>query len=142
MKFYIAVVEFDEATEMFGAYFPDAPGATAMGATEEDVIRDATEALSEWVSDALSDGLILAEPRTYLQLLKSNEFGLGKGGMIARIPVIIETGKVVRANISIDAGLLTAIDEAAGKSGITRSAFLASAARDRIRHLEPQTGGA
>lgn len=136
MKYYIAIVEYDEATEMFGAFFPDAPGATAMGSTEEEVIRDATEVLSEWVADALADGIELDNPRTYLQLLRTGQFDLGKGGMIARIPVIIETGKVVRANISIDAGLLTAIDEVAGKSGITRSAFLASAARDRIHHLK------
>jgi metal-responsive CopG/Arc/MetJ family transcriptional regulator len=38
----------------------------------------------------------------------------------------------VRANLSLDAGLLDAIDDAAKAHGLTRSAFLASAAREKI----------
>jgi Ribbon-helix-helix protein, copG family len=38
----------------------------------------------------------------------------------------------VKANISLDAGLLEAIDEEAERRGITRSGFLASAARYQI----------
>ena len=38
-----------------------------------------------------------------------------------------------RANISLDAGLLAEIDDAARQRGVTRSAFLAAAARDRIK---------
>jgi metal-responsive CopG/Arc/MetJ family transcriptional regulator len=38
----------------------------------------------------------------------------------------------VRANLSLDAGLLDAIDEAARKRGLTRSGFLATAAREKI----------
>ncbi len=133
MTRYIAII--DHAEGMFGAYFPDAPGCTAMGATEDEVIRDAADALAEWASDELADGRQLAAPRSYLELLKSGEYDLGngKGGMIATIPLILETGKVARANISIDAGLLTSIDEEASRQGITRSAFLAAAARDRLK---------
>jgi metal-responsive CopG/Arc/MetJ family transcriptional regulator len=38
----------------------------------------------------------------------------------------------VRANVTFDAGLLAAIDTEAGRRGLTRSAFLASAAREKI----------
>jgi metal-responsive CopG/Arc/MetJ family transcriptional regulator len=38
----------------------------------------------------------------------------------------------VRANITIDAGLLESIDREAKLRGLTRSAFLASAAREKI----------
>lgn len=131
MTRYIAIIDYAEG--MFGAYFPDAPGCTAMGATEDEVIRGAADALAEWASDELADGRSLAVPRSYLELLKSGEYDLGKGGMIATIPLILETGKVARANISIDAGLLTSIDEEASRQGITRSAFLAAAARDRLK---------
>lgn len=131
MTRYIAIIDFAEG--MFGACFPDAPGCTAMGATEDEVIRDAADALAEWASDELADGRQLAAPRSYVELLKSGEYDLGKGGMIATIPLILDTGKVARANISIDAGLLTSIDEEAGRQGITRSAFLAAAARDRLK---------
>ncbi len=39
---------------------------------------------------------------------------------------------VVRANVTFERGMLRAIDEAARRLGVTRSAFLASAARDKI----------
>jgi metal-responsive CopG/Arc/MetJ family transcriptional regulator len=38
----------------------------------------------------------------------------------------------VKANLSLDAWLLAAIDEAAAARGLTRSAFLSSAAREKI----------
>jgi metal-responsive CopG/Arc/MetJ family transcriptional regulator len=38
----------------------------------------------------------------------------------------------VKANISLDQGLLDAVDAAAKRSGLTRSGFLASAAREKI----------
>ncbi|MGO8972077.1 MAG: hypothetical protein ACLQNV_00915, partial [Steroidobacteraceae bacterium] len=44
----------------------------------------------------------------------------------------LDAGRPVRANLSLDAGLLDAIDEAAKAHGLTRSAFLASAAREKI----------
>jgi uncharacterized protein (DUF1778 family) len=37
-----------------------------------------------------------------------------------------------RVNLSLDAAALAMIDEAAGKRGLTRSAFLVSAARDKV----------
>jgi len=134
MARYIALIDYDPTTKLFGAYFPDAPGCTAMGKTEEDVIANATEALDEWMADyAREDGKI-PKPRSYAALLKSKDYPeLGKGGMIATIPLVRETGRVTRANISLDAGILAAIDEEAQRRGLTRSSFLASAAREKIK---------
>jgi predicted RNase H-like HicB family nuclease len=129
---YIAIIDFDHG--MYGAYFPDAPGCTAMGKSEEEVIANATEAISEWAADELADGRKLRPARSYAQLLKSKEFAeLGKDAIIATIPLIIESGKPTRANVSLDAGILAAIDEEAARRGLTRSSFLASAARDKIK---------
>ena len=41
--------------------------------------------------------------------------------------------RAVRVNISIDEHLLDAIDRAAEAAGLSRSAFLAAAARQRLR---------
>jgi len=38
----------------------------------------------------------------------------------------------VRVNVTVERGLLNQIDEAAGARGLTRSAFLAQAAREKI----------
>ena len=131
MARYLAII--DEADGVYGVTFPDAPGCTAMGETEEEAIDNATEALGEWVADELADGRDVPRARSYVELLKAGEFGLGKGGVIAHVPLLIETGRLARANISLDSGLLADIDEAASRRGVTRSAFLASAARDKIK---------
>jgi metal-responsive CopG/Arc/MetJ family transcriptional regulator len=55
------------------------------------------------------------------------------------VPLVLDAGRAVRANLSLDAGHLDAIDEAAKAHGPTRSAFLASAAREKIEgHKESQ----
>lgn len=131
MTRYLAIIDEDDGR--LGAFFPDAPGCVAMGESEEEVIDHATEALSEWAMDVLAEGGVLPRPRTYAQVLKSGEYELGKGAIVAPIPLLLETGRLARANISLDAGLLAEIDEAAARRGVTRSAFLAAAAKEKIK---------
>jgi hypothetical protein len=50
----------------------------------------------------------------------------------AIIPLLLDSGRPVRANLSLDAALLEATDEAASARGLTRSASMASAAREKI----------
>ena len=45
----------------------------------------------------------------------------------------VEKARPAKANVSMDAGMLEAIDEEAAAHGLTRSAFIASAALERIR---------
>jgi len=133
MSRYLAIIEEDAEQGVFFVSFPDAPGCIASGATQDAALDDAVDALSEWVADEIADGRTAPIPRSYSDLLKSGEYGLEKGGMVAWVPLLRETGKLARANISIDAGLLADIDEAAGRHGVTRSAFLAAAAREKIK---------
>ena len=48
------------------------------------------------------------------------------------IPLLLDRGRLVRANVSLDAGLLDQIDAEAKRRGVTRSAILISAAVDKI----------
>lgn len=133
MSRYIALVDGEDGT--YGAVFPDAPGCTAMAGTQDEVINDAADALAEWVADELAEGRALPVSRSIEELLKDDEVraALGKGAILASVPLILESGKLARANISLDAGLLANIDEAARNRGVTRSAFLAAAAREKIK---------
>lgn len=133
MSRFLAVIEQDTDQGVFFASFPDAPGCVAEGATQDEVLDSASDALSEWVADELADGRDVPKARSYAELLASKEYDLDRGGMVAWVPLLLDTGKLVRANISLDAGLLTSIDEAAARRGVTRSAFLVSAARDKIK---------
>jgi hypothetical protein len=54
---------------------------------------------------------------------------IGEGAVLAHIPLVRETGRPVKANLSIDAGILAAIDEQAERRKLTRSAFVELLAR-------------
>jgi hypothetical protein len=72
----------------------------------------------------------------FLHLLERQAECSSKLGLAHRqhlVPLVRETGRPAKANLSLDAGLLAAIDEAAAAPGLTRSAFLASAARALLR---------
>lgn len=133
MTRYLAIIEENAEQGVFFASFPDAPGCVADGMTQDEVLDNAADALSEWVSDLVAEGLSPPEPRSYVTLLNSGQYGLSKGAAVAWVPLLRDTGKLVRANISMDAGLLSLIDEAAARRGVTRSAFLVSAAREKIK---------
>ena len=51
---------------------------------------------------------------------------------LVMIPLLLHKARSMKANISLDAGLLEQIDAEAKRRGITRSAFLVSATRDKI----------
>jgi hypothetical protein len=57
---------------------------------------------------------------------------IAEGAALAMVPLVLDTGRPARANLSLDAGLLAALDEAAAAKGLTRSAFVASAVREKI----------
>jgi hypothetical protein len=57
---------------------------------------------------------------------------IGEGESAVMVPLLLDAGRTVRANVSLDAALLDAIDAAAKERGLSRSAFLASAAREKI----------
>ena len=130
---YVVVV--DGKSGAFGMWVPDMPGCTSMGETLADLLANAQEALQLWVEDAIDSGEKVPKPRTMEQVRKDPDVArdLAAGAALAIVPLVVETGRPVKANLSLDAGLLAAIDEAAAARGLTRSAFLASAARDKIR---------
>jgi predicted RNase H-like HicB family nuclease len=127
-------VVIDGAPGAFGLWVPDMPGRTSMGATVDELLRHAQEALRMWAEDALADGEALPAPRSFEEIAKEPGVAeaLKQGAALAIVPLLIETGRPVKANLSLDAWLLAAIDAAAAARGLTRSAFLSSAAREKI----------
>ena len=130
---YVVVV--DGKPGAYGMWVPDMPGCTSMGDTIADLLTNAQEALQLWAEDAIDRGEALPKPRGIEVIRKDRDVArdLADGGALAIVPLVMETGRPVKANLSLDAGLLAAIDEAAAARGVTRSAFLSSAAREKIR---------
>jgi predicted RNase H-like HicB family nuclease len=132
MARYVAIV--DGKPGAFGVVIPDLPGCTSGGRSVDQAIRNAVEAVTLWVEDARADGETIPRPSSAEKLRADPEVAaaLARGGILAYVPLVLDAGRPVKANLSLDAGLLDAIDEAAERRGLTRSAFLASAAREKI----------
>jgi predicted RNase H-like HicB family nuclease len=132
MTRYVALV--DGKPGSYGLTVPDLPGCTSAAATIDEILRRATEAVRLWAEDALADGEKLPKPHSMEALRADPEVAaaLAQGAALAIVPLALDAGRAAKANVSLDAGLLAAIDEAAAARGLTRSAFLASAAREKI----------
>ncbi len=133
-NFYIGIV--DRGGEGWGVTFPDLPGCTSGGRTMDDLFAMSVEAIGLWADVHLAEAHSLPHPRAMDELLADAEVretieAIGPVSFI-QVPLVREAGRLVRANISLDAGMLQAIDAAAGRLGVTRSTFLVSAARDKI----------
>ncbi|WP_062784989.1 type II toxin-antitoxin system HicB family antitoxin [Novosphingobium capsulatum] len=127
MKTFIALVHKDEDSA-WGVTFPDLPGCFSTADTLAEVLPQAVEALELWFEDQP-----LAEPRSMEAIKAEVADDLAEGAFLMAVPYMHTTGKPVRVNVSLDRGMLDAIDAAAAARRLTRSAFLAEAARNEIR---------
>ena len=128
MLAYYAIVHKD-ADSAFGLAFPDLPGIFSAADNEDEIVEKAMEALQLWAEDE-----VLPPPST-LEMLREREDvreALAEGAFVVRVPVVENDARVVRANVTFEAGLLRAIDETSKKRGISRAAFLAGAARKAL----------
>jgi predicted RNase H-like HicB family nuclease len=132
MPRHVALV--DGSAGAYGVTVPDLPGCTSGGSTTDEALHNAVEAVRMWAEDAIADGDKLPQPRAAETLRADPEVAksIAEGAVLAIVPLLLDAGRPAKANLSIDAGLLAAIDEAAKARGLTRSAFLASAAREKI----------
>ena len=81
----------------------------------------------------MADGEPIPQPRSLHDIRADETLAEWRdGATIAFVPLILDRGSPRRVNVSLDVGLLSAIDEEARRRGMTRSAFLSSAARNEI----------
>ena len=130
MANYVGIL--DGGGKAWGVRIPDLPGCYGGGATPDAAMQDAMSAAREWITHRAAKGQDAPRPRTLAQVLKAGELDRKGGEAAVIVPVLIDAGRTVRANLTFDAGLLEAIDAEAGRRGLTRSGFLASAARERL----------
>jgi predicted RNase H-like HicB family nuclease len=132
MSRYIALI--DGKAGAYGVVVPDLPGCTSAGKTTDEALHNAVEAVRLWAEDARADGERLPKPRPLETLRNDPEFRAAppEGAALAIVPLPLDAGRPAKANLSLDAGLLEAIDEAAEAHCLTRSAFIASAVREEI----------
>src|SRR5690606_7538040 len=126
MKYFYALVHKD-ADGAFGVTFPDLPGCFSAADNLDDVLPNAAEALALWFDDQEE---VVPMRLDQAQAAVADE--LAAGAFLVAVPRIDNDHHVVRAHISLDRGILEAIDKAASERSLTRSAFIAQAARNEI----------
>jgi len=88
---------------------------------------NAADTATEWAAEIRKDGSVPA-PRSAADVIADPETkeATDAGAVLALVPLVLDSGRPAKANLSIDSGLLDAIDEAAKRIGVTRSAYLAA----------------
>ena len=126
MKYFYAIMHKDEGSG-YGVTFPDLPGCLSAADSEDDVLRNASEALELWFDDQP-----YVEPSRLDQVRASAAEEIKGGGTPIAVPHNRNDHRVARVNLSIERGILDAIGKAAAECYLTRSAFVAQAARNEI----------
>lgn len=127
MHYCHGVVHKDEDSA-FGASFPDLEGCFSAADDLESVVRKATDAVSLYFEG--NDRVIA--PSSIETIHEMAKEDLANGAFLILVPHIAASNTPTRINNSLDSGILAAIDTAASDRKLTRSAFLAQAARNEI----------
>lgn len=131
MRYYIGVVHQDENSD-YGIHFPDVPGCFSAADTLDALVPNAIEALALHLE---GERMPQAHSLEAVRGLRDVQADLKNGAFLLAVPFVHLTGRTVRANVTMDAGLLDAVDHTAKARGLTRSAFLADLARREMGGL-------
>jgi predicted RNase H-like HicB family nuclease len=130
-------VLIDGKSGAYGVVFPDVPGCVAMGKTMDEALANAADVLRDWFDLSEEAGKTVAPPRALEKLRNDPEvtIALAQGASLASVPLIRETGRPVKENLSIDSGVLAAIDAAAGRHKLTRSGMVELMAKTTLPRM-------
>jgi predicted RNase H-like HicB family nuclease len=111
----------------WGVHFPDLPGCFSAADDLADVQANASAAVMLYL-----EGEKAPEPSAIEKIRDMVADDLAEGAFLLAVPYVYVSNRPQRINISIDRGVLDAIDAAASSRKLTRSAFLTEAARNEI----------
>ncbi len=124
MRHYIALIHKEPDSD-FGVSFPDFPGCVTAGATLQEALAMAEEALAGHIEAMIADGDAVPEPSDADAVMADPE---NRDGVIVLVPMPDDAAKVIRVNVTLPAGLLRRIDARTDN----RSRFLATAAEKAL----------
>ena len=120
---YLGVVE--RGKHGFGVFFPDVPGCVSAGDNLFQAMENGEQALAAHIELLAQDGEDIPVASSEIAVNEDIEVA---SYFLAHVEL---PGKSVRLNITMDEGLVARIDRVARN----RSAFLAEAARERLREI-------
>ena len=135
MTRYVGLIDGEAGA--YGIVFPDLPGCTSMGGSIEEAIANGADALRLWVEVTEEKNGTVPAPRAF-EAMRGDEdvkSAFQDGATVVLVPLIRVTGRSVKANLSIDAGVLAAIDEEAARRKLTRVGFIEVMAREMLPRM-------
>jgi predicted RNase H-like HicB family nuclease len=131
MKFPIAIEPATENTA-WGVVVPDLRGCFSAGDSAEDAFTNAVEAIEAHCEMLAEDGKEIPTPKPLAEHQKDPEFS-GWIWTLVDVDVSRYEGKAEKINITLPRRLLSKIDDYARTHHLTRSGFLADAARSAMK---------
>lgn len=128
MRQYIGLIHKEAASD-FGVSFPDFPGVATAGTSLDDARAMAEEALALHVEGMVEDGDAIPEPSTLDEIMADPD---NRDAVAILVGVKTVAPKCIRVNVTLPEDILERIDKYADREGLTRSAFLARAARREL----------
>jgi predicted RNase H-like HicB family nuclease len=127
---YIGLIH-KEAKSDYGVSFPDFPGVVTAGKDLDDARAMAEEALAFHIDGLIEDGETIPEASSLDEVMSDRA---NKGAVVILVAVKTEAVKSVRVNVTLPEDVLAQIDRFAKEHGLSRSGFLAQAARKAIEN--------
>ncbi len=131
MKFPIAIEPGNDRTA-WGVVVPDLPGCFSAGDTAEDAFTNAVEAIDLHLEGMVEDGGTVPNPKPLEHWQRDAEYRGWTWGLVDVDTTRFE-GKAQKINVTLPGHLLARIDDYAKTHHLTRSGFLADAARLAMR---------
>ncbi|HEY4328921.1 MAG TPA: type II toxin-antitoxin system HicB family antitoxin [Phycisphaerae bacterium] len=135
---YPIVIHKDKASD-FGVTVPDLPGCFSAGATVEEAMTMAKEAIELHLEGLVEEGHIIPKPRPIDEHRHDSHY---RGGVWAFVSIDSAALRVnaKRVNVTIPERVLDAVDRAAASAHDTRSGLLTKAATAYLAQNQPAPG--
>ena len=128
MSTFIALIHKEPKSD-YGVSFPDLPGCVTAGATLDEARRMAAEALAFHLEGLAEDGAAIPEARSLEAIMAER---INRDGVAILVEAPRPSARSVRVNITLPEDVLGEIDRYATAHGLTRSGFIARAARKEL----------
>lgn len=144
MVYYIAQF-LPQENGTYCVFFPDLEGCNTFGDTIQQAFEAAQDAATGWLEVEMDQGNPIPAPSSLVEAIakaeancKELKLTIPESTLYQLVPVDPQPEKPVRVNMTFAPRVLRLIDNAAEDEGMTRSGFLAAAAKAYIRnHANP-----
>jgi predicted RNase H-like HicB family nuclease len=127
---YPVVIHKDPESD-YGVTVPDLPGCFSAGASMDEALEEAVEAIETHLEGLLLDGEPIPAPKAIKDHQANPDYADGVWALVT-VDVTKLSGKTRRINITLPERVLNVMDKYASEHGGTRSGLIAEAAIEYI----------